>query len=537
MKKLVSILLVLLLLGSTATAISEVPAIPGAQEVEVNGKSSDLKGYNIDDYNYFKLRDLAAVLKKEGMDFALSGDYKEINIYPGKVYEKKSDDLKPLGREKKQALPKTMTVNMNGTSREYRVYNIDGYNYFKLREMGELLGFRVDYDKSRNKAMITAVSESSDKKTEPSSDGKVVLGDERITGEYSSYIDGKKIGIVTNQTGVNSQGKSVVEILQSYPNTTVVAAYSPEHGLDGKEKAGKYVPGYYDKRYGLQVYSLYGKTRKPSADMVKGIDTFVFDMQDIGSRTYTYMSTLNYVMRAAKEYGKDVVVLDRPNPLGGVIVDTFVLEPKYATFIGVDEMPMAHGMTAGELARFFNRKIGCDLKIVPMENWTRDMIWQDTGLPWVQTSPNIPTIESAFLYMATGIGDGTGLGQGDKFHWVGMKGMDSEAFAEAMNGYHLPGVTFTPEKKGSRGGVRVRVTDYHSYNPARTGVYLLATANRIRGVNVPTEGKYIPMFEKVWGTDRMGKALKAKKTPEEIEQMYKNEVEQFKETREQYLLY
>lgn len=526
-------------------ALPKKSASPGAQKVEVNGKSSPLEGYNIGGYNYFKLRDLAAVLKKEGVDFSLKGDHKEIFVNLGEEYEKLPGDLEPLGKEKKKATEKNMILHINNKgalmTREYQVYNILGYNYFKLRDMGPILGFSVDYDEDRNTALLVTEKEEEPKAVsveEPASEReKVILGDERITGEYRHLIEGKRLAVVTNQTGINSKGESVVKILKDFPGTKVVAAMSPEHGLDGKTKAGAYVKSYFDKKYDLPVYSLYGKTRKPSKEMVKDIDVFVYDMQDIGARTYTYISTLNYVMKGAKEYGKEVIVLDRPNPLGGEKVEGFTLLPRYKTFVGVDEMPMCHGMTAGELALFFNRNIGCKLEVVPMKGWRRSMIWQDTNLPWRQTSPNIPTVESAFHYMATGIGDGTGFGQSDTFHWVGKTGLDSKAFAKKMNSYRLPGITFREDTRGKRGGVKLTVTDYHTYNPAKTGIYLLATAHELSPLKVPREGKSIPMFEKIWGSSKMGDALRAGKRAEEIYDLTKEDREQFRELRKPYLLY
>ena len=513
-----------------------VEAIPGAQKVEINRKKSPVEGYNIKGYNYFKLRDLAAVLGEEGLHVGLSGKDKEIILSKGKKYERTNDDLAPLGKQKKIGIPKTLTIKLDDHTQSMKAYNIDGYHYFKLRDVGSLLDFQVDYDGKRNMALITVAKAVGVTPVEKEN-GPVVLGNERLIPEFSSYINGKNIGIVTNHTGVDSTGRSVVEILQNYPKTKVVAAYSPEHGLDGKVKAGEYVSSYFDERYQLPVYSLYGKTRKPSREMVKDIDAFVFDMQDIGSRTYTYISTLQYIMKGAKEYGKEVIVLDRPNPLGGTIVESFVLEPRYKTFVGVDELPMAHGMTIGELVLYFNRNIGCNCHVVPMKGWQRHMVWEDTGLPWVQTSPNIPTIASAFHYMATGSGDGTGFGQSDKFHWVGAKGLDSKRFATKMNQYHLPGVTFQGEDKGSRGGVKLIINDYHQYNPARTGIYLLATANQMVDLTIPQEEKTIPMFEKIWGTNKMGAALKEKKNPEEIVKIYNEDDESIKREREKYLLY
>lgn len=367
---------------------------------------------------------------------------------------------------------------------------------------------------------------------------QTVLGNERLLSEFSYLIDGKRVGLITNHTGVNSKLQRTVDVLHNYSKASLTAIYSPEHGLDGKITAGAYVPSYTDAALNLPVYSLYGKTRKPSPDMLSNVDVLIFDMQDIGSRTYTYMSTLNYAMIAAKENGKKIVVLDRPNPVGGINVEGYVLQDKYRTFVGVDTMPMAHGMTAGELGQFFNRNIGADLTVIPMKNYSRSMIWQDTGLTFVQTSPNIPNIESAFAYMATGIGDGTGVGQGDKFTWAGGKGYDSNALAYALNSYKLPGIVFIPEDKPEKGGVRLQVTDYHAFNPAKTGIYILATANLQKALNVPVEkNSVIPMFEKNMGGSRFGQDLLAKRTPQQIEANYAYELEQFKKLREQYLIY
>ena len=367
---------------------------------------------------------------------------------------------------------------------------------------------------------------------------KVILGNERLFSEYRHLIEGKRVGIVTNQTGVDSKGVRTVDTLLQTSYTTLVAAYSPEHGLDGKASAGKYVNSYQDRNLGIPVYSLYGSTREPSHQMLQGIDVLIFDMQDIGSRTYTYMSTLNYVMRACAKYNIPLVILDRPNPLGGTIVEGHIAKDKYLTFVGVDNLPLAHGMTCGELANFFNRKIHANITVIPMKGYHRSMIWQDTGLPFVMTSPNIPDVESAFLYMATGMGEGTGLGQSNKFHWVGGKKINASRFAQELNAANLPGVRFEPKQIGNRGGVNVVITDYHTFNPAKTGMYTLAIANRQADISIPRQtGKTIPMFEKLFGSDEMGKMLLQKSSAEEIVQSYQQELNQFKRERMQYLLY
>lgn len=510
-------------------------AIPSPQKLYLNENETTVRGYNIEDYNYFKLRDLAVILKAGGINFNLDGDYSKIDLYKDRIYLEKTSDLSDIGNVKKYAIPKRMMLNLieekNTTAYGVDVYNIDGYNYFKLRDIGKILNFKVDYDENKNRALIYT-------KVEEENPSSIVLGNERLIEEYSNLIDNKSVGLITNQTGVDSKGIRTVDKIYNYKKANLLAIYSPEHGLDGKQKAGEYVESYKDEALNLPVYSLYGKTRKPTKKMLQGIDVLLFDIQDIGSRTYTYISTMNYAMRAAAENRIKFVVLDRPNPLGGEIVDGFLLEPKYESFVGVDEMPMAHGMTVGELAKFFNRKINCDLEVIEMKNYKRQYIWQDLGIDFPMTSPNIPNIESAFNYMATGIGDGTGIGQADKFLWVGGKNLDSVEFANKLNSYALPGVRFIPEDKNDRGGVKLIITDYHKFNPCRSGIYILATANLMTEIKIPdeTDGK-IPMFEKIIGTDKFGIMLKNKWNPDEMVLNYEEDLRNFKEIRKNYLIY
>ncbi len=364
------------------------------------------------------------------------------------------------------------------------------------------------------------------------------FGNERLMDEYHHLIAGKRVGLVTNQSGVNARGESTVDVLARDRTVQLVALYGPEHGIDGKAKAGEYVASYVHPTLRIPVYSLYGQTRMPTAAMLRGVDVLVFDVQDIGARSYTYMSTLNYCMTAAKQNKVPVVVLDRPNPLGGMIVEGPVLEDRFLSFVGVDNLPMSHGMTAGELARFFNRKIGADLTVVPMAGYTRSMIFQDTGLDWVQTSPNIPDLEAVFGYGATGLGEGTGIVQADKFRWIGGKGLDAGKYARLLNEAGLPGVVFVPEDRGDAGGVRLQITDYHAFNPARTGIYALAYALTLTGFKVPkSSANSIVMFDKIMGTDKIGRYLEQGLVPRQIEAAYAPDLNRFKAEREKYLIY
>ncbi|MGI6587285.1 MAG: exo-beta-N-acetylmuramidase NamZ domain-containing protein [Peptococcia bacterium] len=363
------------------------------------------------------------------------------------------------------------------------------------------------------------------------------LGNEVLMSKYHYLIAGKRVGLVTNQSGVNSKGESTIDILANDPTVQLTALYGPEHGLDGQARAGAYVESYIHEKLGIPVYSLYGPTRMPTAEMLANIDVLLFDIQDIGARTYTYISTLNYCQQAAQKYGKTLIVLDRPNPLGGEIVDGAVLEEPFETFVGVDILPTAHGMTVGELALYFNREIGADVRVVPMEGYMRQMIYQDTGLPWIATSPNIPDIESVFGYMATGLGEGTGVYQADKFKWIGGKGIDASKFARLLNQAGLAGVTFVPEYQGAAGGVRLKITDYRSFNPARTGLYALAYAHSLNNFKVPKSGKTMVMFDKIMGTDKIGLYLEQGLTPQQIEVKYTPRLNSFKEERKKYLIY
>lgn len=366
----------------------------------------------------------------------------------------------------------------------------------------------------------------------------VKLGDDLLLTKYQRWIDGKKLGLVTNQTGVNSQGQSMAHILSQYPQASLKALYSPEHGLDGKATAGAKMESYTHPELKIPVYSLYGETRMPTEALLKDIDILLFDLQDIGARSYTYISTLQYCLIAAEKYKKELIVLDRPNPLGGLIVDGPVLQEGYESFVGVDHLPMAHGMTVGELAQFFNRKIGATLRIVPMEEYTRTMNYQDTGLPWIPSSPNIPHLQAVQGYMATGLGEGTGIYQADFFQWVGGKGIHAVQFANLLNQAKLPGVTFIPEIRGKDGGVRLRIDDPHTFNPAKTGIYVLATAHQLNHFPIPkSTGKGIVMFNKIMGTNQIGQYLEKGYTPQQMESQYAKELEQFKAQRVPYLIY
>ncbi|MGN7468645.1 exo-beta-N-acetylmuramidase NamZ domain-containing protein [Brevibacillus sp. SAFN-007a] len=366
----------------------------------------------------------------------------------------------------------------------------------------------------------------------------IQLGSDVLFDRFHPLIEGKKVGLLTNQTGVNSQGTSTIDLLRRDRSVTLTALFAPPYGLDGRAQGGTHTDTFLHPVYGIPVFSLDDPTRQPTADMWRQVDTLLVDLQDIGARTSPYLSALQYAMTAAKEQGKQVIILDRPNPLGGTIVEGPVLEKPYQSSIGVDELPLAHGMTIGELALFFNRSIGVDLYVVPMQGYTRTMLYPETGLNWVPPSPPLPDLTSVYGYMATGLGAGTPVTPRDYFTWVGAEGIDSVQYADLMNGSLLPGVLFLPEKKEKAGGVRLHIYDPRSFRPVQTGMYALAYARQLQPFPVPLgTDKEMTLFEQMMGTNKIGQLLAQGKSPHEIVDSYADALNKFTELRKRFLIY
>lgn len=260
-------------------------------------------------------------------------------------------------------------------------------------------------------------------------------------------LKGKRIGLITNQTGVNSKLQTTIELFKTELN--LAAIFSPEHGWNGLAYAGEKVKS--DKEKDIPVHSLHGSTRRPTAEMLKGIDVLVYDIQEIGARSYTYATTLYYMMEAAAENKIPLIILDRPNPMSGLLVDGPMLQKKWRSFLGYIDVPYCHGMTIGELARYFNEEYGihCDLSVIKMRGWGRWMSFEDTGLFWIPTSPHIPEADTPLFYASTGIlGElgivNIGVGYTQPFKLVGAPWINAEKFADALNDQKLPGVKFIP---------------------------------------------------------------------------------------------
>jgi uncharacterized protein YbbC (DUF1343 family) len=380
--------------------------------------------------------------------------------------------------------------------------------------------------------------------------GLVTLGDDKFLSEGWQELHGRCIGIVTNASGVTSSGENFVDAVRRNPHICVRALFAPEHGLRGDRPAGSYVPSYTDERSGLPVYSLYGATRHPSATMLDGVDVLIFDIQDVGARPYTYVSTMAYVMQSAAAAGKEIWVLDRPNPIGGTLVEGPVLDPKFASFVGLYAIPERHGMTVGELARLFNDHfgIGAKLKVIPMSGWRRDMIWAQTGLPWTATSPNIPYAKTTLVYLATGLIDEAGINNGvgsDKpFERAGIFGLDGNAYAAALNARHIPGVHFAPTvwmphagfwKGKPLSGVELDIDDPHTFPSVRTAVELMCAARDIGRHGVRINNAHTMDID--WGTDTVRKAVVAGASPDAIVHAWQPDVPAFLALRDKYLLY
>lgn len=314
---------------------------------------------------------------------------------------------------------------------------------------------------------------------------QTVLGIDKID-KHINIFNGKRVGLVTNPTGINASFQSSIDILKS--KTNLVALFSPEHGVRANLQAGEHIGKYHDEIYDLPVYSLYGETRRPNEEMMSEIDILAIDIQDAGSRFYTFIYTMAYCMESCARFNKEFVVFDRPNPINGVDVEGNILDLKYRSFIGYYPIVQRHGMTIAELAKMFNEEfgIGCKLHLILMENWNRSYAFEETNLPWVIPSPNLPSINTAFAYNATCILEGTNVSEGRgttvPFELFGAPWIKPETLCEKLNSFQLPGVYFRPQyfvptfskHQGLMcGGVFMHVTNRKVFKPVKTGWMIL----------------------------------------------------------------
>ncbi|MDR7074146.1 exo-beta-N-acetylmuramidase NamZ family protein [Fictibacillus barbaricus] len=380
-------------------------------------------------------------------------------------------------------------------------------------------------------------------------------GLEMLQKEKLSLLEGKKVGLITNPTGVDRNLNSIVDVLYNNPKIELKALFGPEHGVRGSAQAGQYVEFYTDPKTGLPVYSLYGPTKKPTPEMLDGIDVLVFDIQDVGTRFYTYIYTMAYAMQAAKENNIPFVVLDRPNPLGGSQVEGPVLDPEYSSFVGLYPIPLRHGMTVGELAKLFNKEfnINADLEVVKMKGWKRSWTYEESGLDWVLPSPNMPTKDTALVYPGSALIEGTNVSEGrgttKPFELIGAPFINGDDLASALNAQALPGVkfrsaSFIPSTSKFTGklshGVEIHVTDEKLFQPVLTGIALVKTIHDMYPDDFAfraedSAGK--SYFDLLIGNGWVREAIESGSSVEDIVSRYNDELEQFKKLREKYLLY
>jgi uncharacterized protein YbbC (DUF1343 family) len=379
---------------------------------------------------------------------------------------------------------------------------------------------------------------------------RIELGDEVFLRSEWHALGGRTVGVIANQSGVTSHLESIVDAIRGHGGIRIKAIYGPEHGFRGDRGAGASVTSYIDPQTQLPVYSLYGASRHPSAAMLEGVDVLLFDIQDVGSRAYTFISTMAYAMQSARQYDKEFWVLDRPNPIGGAIVEGPVLEPVYESFIGLYPIPMRHGMTVGELAALFNDHfaIGARLRVVRMNGWHRSTLWPDTGLQWVPTSPNIPTWQTTFVYVGTGLLDSAGINNGSgftlPFFLAGTAGVDGPKLAARLNARNLPGVWFRPAAwspltgfwEGQElTGVQLMVFDFRRFYAVRTAVEIAVAIRDLfpHAIDIKSANE----LARDWGTDAFRKGLLAGKSAEAIIAQWAASTQEFESLRRRYLLY
>ena len=380
--------------------------------------------------------------------------------------------------------------------------------------------------------------------------------------EQLALVEGRSVGLITNQTGIDEQFQSNLTMFAKHPEVQLPALFSPEHGIRGSVQNAIQIPSTIYPPFQIPAHSLYGETRQPTPEMLAGIDVLIFDIQDVGSRFYTYISTLLRAMRAAASNNVDFIVLDRPNPIRGDRVEGNLLQPAFRSFVGASTLPIRHGMTVGELARLFKAELELELApqphqglsqldVIPMRSWRRAMWYDQTGLPWVPPSPNTPTVETATLYPGICLIEGTNLSEGrgttKPFEWIGAPWIDSERWADTLNnldlfGTHFRQIHFTPAfskyAEQSCHGVQVHIIDRDELKPVDVALHLIATARH----DYPDQFEFLKnggryLLDLLAGTDELRLKFMERESPTEIVRSWQTELAEFKEQRRPYLLY
>ena len=388
---------------------------------------------------------------------------------------------------------------------------------------------------------------------------RVTLGLEMLLRDRLDLLRGARIGLICNQASVGHNLRHAADLLHEHSEVNLKALFGPQHGIRGEVQDNMVETGHaLDSATGLPIYSLYSETREPTERMLENLDLLVFDLQDVGCRIYTFIYTLANCMRAAKRFGKRVIVCDRPNPITGKSVAGTVLEPEFASFVGQFPLATRHGMTVGELAGLFKEhfQIDCELEVIKMSGWSRELWMDETDAPWALPSPNMPTVETATVFPGTVHLEGTQLSEGRgttrPFELIGAPFIEAEVFAEKLNSLGLGGVyfracgfqpTFQKHARENCGGVQVHVTDREKFEPVLAGVAAVKVAyelytDEFRWKEPPYEYVYDKNpFDVIAGTDKLRLAIERGDSLEAIEASWQERLEDFKKVREAYLLY
>jgi uncharacterized protein YbbC (DUF1343 family) len=388
---------------------------------------------------------------------------------------------------------------------------------------------------------------------------QIELGLERLLEDTAPLLEGARVGLICNQASVDHGFHHAADLLHSHPHIDLRALFGPQHGIRGDVQDNMIETAHgIDRKTGLPVHSLYSETREPTEEMLRDIDVFVFDMQDVGCRIYTFVYTLANCMRAASKFGRRVVVCDRPNPINGVGVAGNILESEYASFVGQFPLPTRHGMTVGELARMFNDhfSLNCDLEIVPMNGWRREFWHDDTDAPWVLPSPNMPTLDSATVFPGAVHFEGTQVSEGRgttrPFELIGAPYIDPDEYADKLNALALPGVffrscvfqpTFQKHAGVSCGGVQIHVTNRDEFEPVFAGVAMVKLIHEM----YPNEFRWkVPPYEYVFdknpfdviaGTNKIREAFEQGMELDAIRESWRRPLLEFKQLRDSFLIY
>ena len=389
--------------------------------------------------------------------------------------------------------------------------------------------------------------------------GSARPGIETLLERDRGLIAGRRVGVVSNPASVDASYRHTADRLARDPDVRLAALFGPQHGFRSDLQDNMIEsPHGHDERRRVPVFSLYSETREPTAEMLNGLEVLVIDLQDVGTRVYTYVYTMANCLRAAARHGVRVVVCDRPNPVGGEAVEGAILHPEFASFVGQFPIPLRHGMTIGELARLFNDafRINAALDVVPLEGWRRSMYYDETGLPWIIPSPNLPTLDSAIVYPGAVLFEGTTLSEGRgttrPFELVGAPWSDGDRLADAMNARGLPGVyfrsvffepTFQKHARQTCGGCQIHVLDRRTFEPVRTAVELIAEFKRqdpkqFAWRDPPYEYEHDrPPIDILYGSDRLRLAIDAGAGLDTLTASWRQEEDTFRRQRETFLLY